>query len=105
MRSLPVAFVAVALVAAGCAHHKANQYAYAPPLAPPVYPQPQTAAQPVVPVATAAPPGVAVAPAMPMAMPVVASADPCCPPLDGVVVGVPVVHESPEQTPPCPPAP
>ena len=27
----------------GCAHNNANQYAYAPPLAPPVYPQPQPA--------------------------------------------------------------
>jgi hypothetical protein len=100
-------FVMMALAIAGCAHHQANQYAYAPPLAPPVYPQPQTAAQPV---AYAAPTGaVPVVPAGTLpagapvaAAPVVAGGDPCCPPLEGGAM--PVVYES-GQTPPCPPGP
>ena len=48
---------------AGCAHNKANQYAYAPPLAPPVYPQPQTAT-PMVAAAPVAAPGMVGAPVM-----------------------------------------
>lgn len=102
-----------AVCAAGCAHHKTNQYAYAPPLAPPVYPQPQTAAQPVVYPAAVPPTAVAPmagAPVMAAAGPVVAgpvvaaSGDPCCPPFDGAGGGTPVVYES-EQTPQCPPGP
>lgn len=109
----PLLLAALAAATAGCAHHKTNQYAYAPPLAPPVYPQPQTAAQPVVyPAAVptaAAPPmagGVVMAAPPPMAAGAVvaASGDPCCPPLDGMAVGTPVVYES-DQTPQCPPGP
>jgi len=100
---------AVAVAGAGCAHNKANQYAYAPPLAPPVYPQPQTAAQPVVyPTAAAVPgivPAAAPAAAMPMMPPVAAAGDPCCAPLEGGAVAMPVVYESAEQTPQCPPGP
>lgn len=102
------------LAAGGCAHHRANQYAYAPPLAPPVYPQPQAAVQPVaspgppvitqpaaaplvtgVPAAAAAPP----MPVMPTAGEVPALADGSCPPCEGAAV--PAVYEGPVQTTPC----
>lgn len=40
--------LAVMAAAGGCAHHQSpNSYAYSPPYAPPVYPQPQSAIQPV----------------------------------------------------------
>ena len=115
-----------ALAACGCAHHKANQYTYAPPLAPPVYPQPQTVGQPVayppgaVPVAAppayAPPGGVPMAPAgMPMApagMPVMptgaeipALPDGSCPPCQTAGGAVPVAYEGVVQTTPCPPGP
>ena len=62
MRSLVAAGLCMAGLV-GCAHNKANQYSYAPPLAPPVYPQPQMA-QPVGMAAPAGalPPGAVVAP-------------------------------------------
>ena len=118
MRILASATMVIGMLAfslAGCAHNKANQYAYAPPLAPPVYPQPQpsmptpmVAAAPVAaPGMVAAPvmgPGMAAAPAM--GLPVAGQpmvGDPCCAPMDGG--GVPVVYESAEQTPQCPPGP
>lgn len=95
----------------GCAHHKANQYAYAPPLAPPAYPQPQTAAQPVM---SPAPGPVVAAPALPTA-PVVtgvpvtaaegvipANADGSCPPCADGSTTVPVAYETAVQTQPCP---
>jgi len=117
-----------AIAAAGCAHHKANQYTYAPPLAPAVYPQPQTVGQPMaaplpagavpvpaggVPVAPPmyAPPGGALpaAPALPVMptsveMPVLpdGSCPPCVTPAGGAVT---VGHEGPVQTTPCPPGP
>jgi len=119
------------LAACGCAHHKANQYAYAPPLAPPVYPQPQTAAQPVaypappvgypppppgVVMPPAAPPGMVGPPAaaVPPAMPVMTVAgelpalpNGSCPPCNaGCADGaVPVAYEAAVQTTPCPPGP
>ncbi|MCE9631653.1 MAG: hypothetical protein K8S94_13175 [Planctomycetia bacterium] len=108
MRSVFVMLSGIAVAATGCAGHKANQYAYAPPLAPPVYPQPQTAAQPVVyPGMTTTPMAVAAAPGtgVPMVPAVAQAIDPCCPPLDGAAPGVPVVYASPEQTPPCPAGP
>lgn len=97
----------------GCAHHQANQYAYAPPLAPPVYPQPQSA----TPMMAAAPVAQPSAMGLPVAQPAMVApagaippgvgqpvvGDPCCPPLDGAAV--PVVYESASQTPPCPPGP
>ncbi len=43
---LPV-IASLAVFTVGCAHHRANQYAYAPPYAPPVYPQPASYQQPV----------------------------------------------------------
>ena len=113
MRREVTVLALMATVVVGCAHNKANQYAYAPPLAPPVYPQPQVAGQPVV-----APPVVGMPAAMPVAVPgMVATAppmampgmpagvagDPCCPPMDGGAV--PVVYESAAQTPACPPGP
>jgi hypothetical protein len=117
-----------ALAACGCAHHKANQYAYAPPLAPPVYPQPQTAAQPVAypapavvpapgmaapvmpPVAPGmvGPPAAAVGPpVMTVAGEVPALADGSCPPCNagGASMAVPVGYEGAMQSPPCPPGP
>lgn len=100
----------VALLGTGCAHHKANQYAYAPPLAPPVYPQPQTVAQPVAgplpgpvvgaPVLPSAPatPGVTVT----MGDGVVpANADGSCPPCAAPSGAVPVSYEGAVQTQPC----
>lgn len=49
--------MALALAAGnGCAHHRAGSgYAYAPPLAPAVYPQPVDNTQPVAPVVTGVP--------------------------------------------------
>jgi hypothetical protein len=103
----------VGLLATGCAHHQANQYSYAPPLAPPVYPQPQPVGGPTAPVVYPAAPG---ATPMPGAAPAAGAAvaaphaatvagDPCCPPLvEGGIVGTPVVYEAAGQTPPCPPA-
>lgn len=105
-------FAAVCLLAvgpAGCCSHRANQYAFAPPLAPPVYPQPQLPAAPL-----AAPMGAPVAaPAMPAA-PVVsgaafdgvipANADGSCPPCANGGA-IPVAYESADQTIPCPPGP
>lgn len=109
------------LACIGCAHHKNNQSAYAPPLAPPVYPQPQMTTQPVVypaaPVAApgapvmaapvyAPPAGAIVAPANPPAMAssgvVPAMADGSCPPCEGSGA-MPVVYEGAMQSPPCPP--
>jgi hypothetical protein len=112
------------LTAAGCAHHR-NQSAYAPPLAPPVYPQPQQ------PVAFPAPPAmvpgqpVMAAPAMMAAPPMMAPGFPpaaaaaplptgggfvaalpdgSCPPCEASGV-MPVGYEGSMQTPPCPPGP
>lgn len=112
MRKCPSLLASLALATLGCAHHQQNQYAYAPPLAPPVYPQPQMPAPAVV-APAAAPSGMPMAPAgtlpagtVPAAMPVSMNGDPCCPPLEGGAVGVPVVYETAAgQTPPCPPGP
>lgn len=97
----------------GCAHNHGNTYAYAPPYAPPVYPQPNAVAQPVSYAAPVAGPVVG-QPGLAVAGPVVAGAPgpvsgqstPCpeaC--ADGDVVGSPVVVEGGGQTPPCPPGP
>lgn len=95
--------IGLCLAAGGCAHHQ-NQYAYAPPLAPPVYPQPQPVAAPVAPHPTQ--PGVMPAPAVPATMPAMPSAAvECCPPLGaGEVMATPVVYQE-GQMPPCPPGP
>ncbi len=103
----------MAFCLSGCAHHQANQYAYAPPLAPPAYPQPQ-AASPMVaavpataPAPVVAPEAAVVAAAAPVTPQAVAGStmaiDPCCEPL--AAGGVPVVYESGDQTPACPPGP
>jgi len=95
---------------AGCCSHGANQYAYAPPLAPPVYPQPQLPAPPPVAAPGVAPLGAPVMPAAPVVSGaafdgvVPANADGTCPPCAGGGV-VPVVYESAGQTLPCPPGP
>ena len=100
-------FAALAAASAvGCAHNKANQYAYAPPLAPAVYPQPQMAAQPVAFAPGGAAPAVNVAPGpVPPAGVVMASGDPCCPPPSLATSGVAPVVYAADQTPPCPPGP
>lgn len=94
------------LAAVGCATHQ-SQYAYAPPLAPPVYPQPQPAQAPAVSVPHPTQPGV-MPPAMapgPMPPVTMAPGTECCPPLGaGEVVVAPVVYEE-GQSPVCPPAP
>jgi hypothetical protein len=113
MRIVASAVTVLGATLLGCAHHQANQYAYAPPLAPPVYPQPQMATPMVAAAPVAAPaavgvpmtaPAMAAAPVMgqPVAGPPVAG-DPCCMPMDGGAV--PVVYESADQTPACPPGP
>ena len=80
---------------AGCAHNHGNNYAYAPPYAPPVYPQPGAVAQPVSYAAPVAPgPGAVAPPAVPAGAVVAGQTAPCpqdCP--DGVAAGVPVVVE------------
>ena len=114
MHRSAVAPLAVAVLALGCAHHGMNQYSYAPPLMPPVYPQPQTVAQPV---GAVAPGPMVAAPAM-QAAPVVtgvpvtaaggvvpANADGSCPPCAGETGAVAVGYEVPVQTQPCPPGP
>jgi len=117
------------LAAGGCAHHRADQYSYAPPYAPPVYPQPQVqipgqpnayaaagGAATVVPAgaipAGSLPPGAVVvgAPTAATGM-VVPAGGGDCPPCsaDGMVVGgsaMPVTMiDGSAQTPPCPPGP
>lgn len=114
-------------LASGCLHNRANQYSYAPPLAPPVYPQPQQGAGPVVfaapPAAVppgAMPPGAIPPGAMPVTMPVPApgivsgpvmpqgfampTEGPCDPCHEGVVTAG-AVYVDGGQTPPCPPGP
>ena len=116
MRISSPALTALGVLAAsfvGCAHHKANQYTYAPPLAPPVYPQPQmasptVAAVPMAPASTVGmpPAAPAIASAPMVGQPIAAApgmADPCCMPMEGG--GVPIVYESVDQTPACPPGP
>lgn len=113
MRRLLVVLVCVgSMTLVGCAHHQANQYSYAPPLAPPVYPQPQPVSGPVAPPvvvpaapgpAGVAPPAVAPVAMMPAGQAVLVSGDPCCPPfIEGAAT--PVVYDAAGQTPPCPPA-
>ena len=122
-----VLILAAATTCSGCAHHRQSPYAYAPPYAPPVYPQPGAPQQavPAQPVAypapgavqTPLPPGTV----MPMAPPtanggfsqtmpapgvVPAGATmpcpPTCDPCTGQAVS-PVVYEGAVQTQPCPP--
>lgn len=94
----------VLLAASGCAFNR-EPYSYLPPLAPPVYPQPQDPARPAVPPAPPPQP-VAGAPVQmlpgPMAGGVVAAGgDPCCQPT--VCEGVqPVVYEADAAAPCCP---
>jgi hypothetical protein len=97
-----VAGACLAAMCCGCAHRHGNNYAYAPPYAPPVYPQPGAVAQPV---SYAAP--VAAGPVVGAPGPVVAGQSTPCPEAcaDGTVAGSPVVVEGGGQTPPCPPGP
>jgi hypothetical protein len=110
-RILPTIAMLTAAGTIGCAHHRQNQYAYAPPLAPAVYPQPpvpDALQQPAVsmPVMPAPAPVYAPAGAVPVAMPAVtptAATVPCDPCQQGMVMpaGGQMVHAD-GQTPPCP---
>ena len=120
------------LATIGCAHHRADQYSYAPPYAPPVYPQPQQPqvhipAQPAAYAAAGAPASVVPAAALPTgSLPpgavvagapmtsdgmVVTAVGGDCPPCstDGAVMAgstMPVsMIDGSGQTPPCPPGP
>jgi hypothetical protein len=101
----------------GCAHHRRSQYAYAPPLAPAVYPQPAAPAvvqPPAVSIPAMAAPAPVAAPAMMPGAPVVmpggvapaGATVPCDPCQTGMVMpaGGPVVYAD-GQSPPCPPGP
>jgi len=105
-----VAFFMVSLLVGtgGCAHHKKDQYAFAPPYAPPVYPQPASYQQPVAPpviAGGAAPPAAVVgaptpagAPCDPVPQGAVMTAGSPCPPGEYIVPGSMVGGEIP-----CPP--
>jgi len=125
--TLAACCLTAACIATGCAHHRADQYSYAPPYAPPVYSQPQVhiPAQPAAYAASGVPATVATASAMPMGSPppgaviAGAAADPgmvmpaggaACPPCsapgsEGVIVSGATMVEGGGQTPPCPPGP
>lgn len=104
-----LAGVCLAAMCCGCAHNHGNNYAYAPPYAPPVYPQPGAVMQPVAYAAPVAAGSVVAAPGAVVGSPgpvVAGHSTPCpqaCP--DGTVAGTPVVVEGGGQTPPCPPGP
>ena len=113
MRRLPLLCVAALVLAitSGCAHHRlgSNGYSYQPPLAPAVYPQPASTAQPIAPVVTTGVPTIsqtAVPPQVVMPQPVAGQ------PVYGPVVGAsgttvpcdPASMQAPVQTQPCPPA-
>ena len=103
---------------AGCGWHRRNAYAYAPPYAPPVYPQPglpsqpapaQPVAYPPAPVQAPVAPGT-VLPAAPMVAPTAivptSATTPCPPTCDPCMTpnGVsPVIYEGAVQTAPCVP--
>ena len=90
----PRTAVLLVALAAGCAHDR-GQYAFAPPLAPPVYPQPPGYATPqVAPGPVPAPLAAAPAPTLPGAI-ASAAADPCA----GVLAADGTVIEAP-----CPPS-
>jgi hypothetical protein len=104
-----VASLAV-LACSGCAHHRlgSNGYAYEPPLAPAVYPQPVDASQPVAPVVTTGVPTIsqtAVPPQVVMPQPV--AGQPVYSPVVGgpatMVPCDPATMTAPLQTQPCPP--
>lgn len=111
MRCTLLSIAALSLAGAvGCAHHRQNQYAYAPPLAPAVYPQPalpDAVAPPAVsmpvmaaPAGVAPPPGAPPA-AVPYAAIPTAATIPCDPCHQGMPGAGGVVYAD-GQTPPCP---
>ncbi len=110
MRGLVAASCLAAVALAGCCSHGANQYAYAPPLAPPVYPQPPLPAAPIAAPVVAPVGQVPVLPAAPLVSGaaydgvVPANADGTCPPCatGGVM---PVAYDAAGQSVPCPPGP
>lgn len=92
--------VYIVVLCVGCAHNHGNNYAYAPPYAPPVYPQPAGVAQPVSYAAPVAGGPVIAAPAPVAAGTVVPGQTAPCPqdcPEGAVAV------EGGVQTVPCPP--
>jgi hypothetical protein len=115
--TLSVIATAFCLASVGCAHHRADQYAYAPPYAPPVYPQPQIAGVPPVTITPGPAPMTGVAPATVMAaavptappmdgvVPAVGGACPPCTTGEGMIVPTSGLVEGGGQTPPCPPGP
>jgi hypothetical protein len=98
----------ILLGSVGCAHHRKDQYAYAPPYAPPVYPQPVSYQQPVaagaampappvvagVPGPVTGPPAMAGTPCEPAVQPVSMQGSPC-PPGEYIVPGSMVGEEMP----------
>lgn len=106
----------------GCAWRQKNAYAYAPPYAPPVYPQPslpqqavpvQPVAYPTAPVQSPAMPGAIVPtaavvspPMAPQAVVPTVGTNPfpqICDPCMGTNVVTPVIYEGAVQTQQCPP--
>lgn len=108
-----VTVAAVACLTAGCAGHHGERYAYAPPYAPPVYPQPPLAALPSAPPQVSVPgaaamPGAVVAgtaAGVTTAEGVVVPAGSPCPPCAAGSVGQASYVDGGGQTPPCPPGP
>ena len=115
--TLAALVAALCQASSGCAHHRADQYAYAPPYAPAVYPQPQVSGVPPMtvtpgpaPMTAATPvpmmsPAVAHAPGMDGVVPAVGGACPPCTTGEGVIVPTSGLVEGGGQTPPCPPGP
>jgi hypothetical protein len=109
IRQMPLLFaVALALATGfGCASHR-NNYAYQPPLAPAVYPQPMDTTAPIAPVVTTGVPpvGQVAAPQVVMSQPVVGQPI-YAPGTAGFAQTVPcdpATMTTPIQTQPCPPA-
>jgi hypothetical protein len=114
--------LALMSLSTGCAWRQKNAYAYAPPYAPPVYPQPglpqqsvpvQPVAYPAAPVQSTSIPGAivptapVVSPSMPpqVVVPTVGTNpfSQTCDPCMGTNVVTPVLYEGAVQTQPCPP--
>ena len=112
IRQMPF-FLALALASAtacGCASHRlgGNSYAYQPPLAPAVYPQPMDTTQPIAPVVTTGVPPVGQVAVPQVAVPQPVVGQPIyAPGVGGVAQTVPcdpATMTTPIQTQPCPPS-
>lgn len=105
MRAAMSCVACLVLGCLGCAHHKADQYVFAPPYAPPVYPQPAAPQQMAAAPAVAAPPAITGVPGPAMAGPAGAPCGPTgqpgmtqgspCPPGEYIVPGSVVGGEMP----------